>query len=46
MHVEPLFWNVCFIQLMHSPYHGMVRMAEEVAKLKEEAEMLKQENYR
>jgi hypothetical protein len=31
---------------MHSPYHGMVRMAEEVAKLKEEAEMLKQENYR
>jgi hypothetical protein len=40
-------WNhflvyLCFIQLMT----GMVRMAEEVAKLREESEMLKQENLR
>ena len=40
--MELFFWYACFIQFMT----GMARMAEEVAMLREESELLKQENLR
>lgn len=46
VHVEPVFWNVFFFPLMYSSYYGMGRMADELGKLREETETLKQENIR